>query len=276
MNNTISLEELKQWKKNPLINPQTNRKIKLYGPTYNLFVEEYDKIKSLTESSSILSKLNQLINSYDDKDPISMNIFWTEFNNTKTIVYPLEQADQLVFYTDDKNKLRCLEKESILYLKKYNILNHPITMEPFPSIIFDSIKTMKIVEIKESINDIALNVFQIFTNTSVFIDYKLFIELDKCELLTFNTEIKDIWIQNLTSQQRELISNKVLFNKPTSELKTYKLEDLQLYFLDNIKTALECNKEELITMIIYIIIGALGIVIPTIKETYSDVSFSFS
>ena len=35
--------------------------------------------------------------------------------------------------------------------------------------------------------------------------------LDKNKLLTFNREIKDVWVQNLTLQQRELVSDKKLF-----------------------------------------------------------------
>jgi hypothetical protein len=41
------------------------------------------------------------------------------------------------------------------------------------------------------------------------------------------------------------------------------------------KQLLECDKEEFKYMINYIILGALGIVIPKIKELYPDFSFSF-
>ena len=114
MNKSISQNDLEKWQKNKLINPITNKTIKLNGPTYKSFEKEYNKLyaksKSPDESGS-LSILNQLINCYDDRDPISMNIFWTETNNNKTVVYPFDQLDQLVFYTDSKNKQRCLEKE---------------------------------------------------------------------------------------------------------------------------------------------------------------------
>jgi len=100
--------------------------------------------------------------------------------------------------------------------------------------------------------------------------------LDKTKLLKFNHEIKDIWIQNLTQEQRNEISIKPLFVKDKEELLKYKLEDIQKYLLENMKTVLKCNNENLSFMIFYILVGSLGIVIPEIKEAYSNVSFSFS
>jgi len=280
MNNLIkikplSLDELKIWKINPSINPRTNKKIKIDGATFKLIEKEYNKNKDLIETSA-LNILNQLLNCEDDRDPISMNLFWTEKDNVKTIVYPLEELNKLIFYTDSHNKLRCLEKETISHFKTYKILNHPVTMELLPNKLFETINPINLNNNKISIDDIALNVFQIFTKKSIFIDYKLFMDLNKNKLLTFNSEIKDIWVQNLTSDQRHSISEKVIFNKDNSELSKYNLIDIQKYLLEDMNIALECNKEELVLMINYIIIGALGIVIPEIKENYSDVIFGFS
>lgn len=274
MSNTYTIEQLKKWENNQLINPKTNKAIKKNGPTYKLIEKEYelnfDKIKT-----NSLSILNKLLTCDDDRDPISMNLFWVEKDNVKSIVYPLEELDNLVFYNEN-NKLRCLEKESIIHLKTYNMLKHPVSMEPIPKELFDSIKIIEIDNTKISINDYALNVFQLFAKKSIFIDYKLFIELNKNDLLKLNSEIKDIWIHNLTFEQRNIISKEPLFASNNSEL--YKLNDekIQKYFLKNIKTALECDKEELSLIINYIIIGALGIVIPQVKDDYSDVVFSFT
>ena len=101
-------------------------------------------------------------------------------------------------------------------------------------------------------------------------------KLDKNKLLTFNNEIKDIWVQNLTPEQHQSISDKVLFNKTNLELSKYNLIDIQKYLLEDMNTVLEYNKEDLSLMINYIMIGALGILIPEIKENYSDVIFGFS
>jgi hypothetical protein len=250
------------------------KKIKENGPIYKIIKKEYELNKNNIESSVLLI-LNKLLNCDDDRDPISMNIFWKENENIRSIVYPLDQLDKLVFYNDKNNKIKCLEKESIIYLKTYNIFNHPVSMEPIPKELFDSIQTIEI-NINNSIEDYALNVFQLFTMKSIFIDYRLFINLNNNNLLKFNSEIKDIWNQNLTPNQKNIISKEPLFLKNNSELSKFNDEDIIRYFLKNIKIALECTKEEISLLINYIIIGALGIVIPEIKNDYSDVIFSFT
>lgn len=275
MNSKYSINDLKKWKSNPLINPKTNKAIKKDGPTFKIIEKEYILNKDKIETG-ILGILNKLIVCEDDRDPISMNLFWIEKDNTKSIVYPLDQLNKLVFFHDQKNKLRCLEQDSISHLKTYKMLNHPVTMEPLPKEIFDSVDEINLEDKQISIDDFALNVFQIFAKKSIFIDYNLFLGLNKNDLLKFNNEIKDIWEQNLTSTQREIISIDPLFIKQSTELSNYNLSELQKYILKDINTALECKKEELTLMINYIIIGALGIVIPEIKETYSDVVFAFS
>lgn len=273
--NPLSLVELKKWKENPLINPRTNKSIKKDAATYKLFEREYNKNKNIIESSR-LHLLDKLLNCDDDRDPISMSLFWTEKDSIRDIVYPLDQLDQLVFYIDYNNKIKCLEKETISYLKTYNIFNHPVTSELLPKELFDMIEPINFDKNKVSIDDFALNVFQIFTKKSIFIDHKLFMNLDKNKLLTFNNEIRDIWTQNLTPEQRNIIYNKPVFNKTNSELsKINNIEDIQKYLLQNIKIILECDKEDLSLMINYIVIGTLGIVIPEIKENYTDVIFGF-
>lgn len=300
--NPLTDAELIQWQKNQLVNPRTNRCIQQSGVTYAILRREYYKmvlrnkekeqnknniIINISEPEqetnnepnselTFLEKLEKILLCVDDRDPISMNIFWSEKNNIKTIVYPLEDLNNLVFYNDNKNNLRCLENETLKYLKTYNITKHPITNEIIPEELFKNIIPINLKEIKLSINDIALDVFQLFTKKSIFISHESFISLDKNKLLTFNHEVKDIWIQNLTQEHRNQISINPLFEKSKEELMKYKLEDIQKYLLENMKIALECDNENLSFMIFYILVGSLGIVIPEIKESYSDVSFSFS
>lgn len=275
MTTPYTVDELKIWKNNKLINPKTGKKIKKDGPTYKKIENEFNNNNDLSDGG-ILSVLNKLLMCDDNRDPISMNLFWTEKDNEKSIIYPLDQLENLVFYTDKNNKIRCFEKESINYMKKFNILTHPITMDELPIQLFESIEIINQENNKISVDDLALNVFQIFTKKSIFIDFKLFIELNMQKLLTFNNEIRDIWIQNLSIQQRNIISSKPLFTKVNSELADYNCNELQRYLLNDIKIALECTKEELSFMIHYIIVGALGIVIQQIKDIYSDVSFAFN
>jgi hypothetical protein len=297
--NPLTDDELILWNSNQLVNPRTNRKINKDCLTYAILKREYYKmilrnkekqmfninpkpnietieIKDEEPEISSLEKLEKILLCMDDRDPISMNIFWSEKNNIKTIVYPLEDLDNLVFYNDIKNNLRCLEKETLKYLKTYNITKHPVTNELIPEELFKNIISINLEEIKLSINELALDVFQLFTKKSIFISHESFMLLDKTKLLKFNHEIKDIWIQNLTQEQRNEISIKPLFVKDKEELLKYKLEDIQKYLLENMKTVLKCDNKNLSFMIFYILVGSLGIVIPEIKESYSDVSFSFS
>jgi hypothetical protein len=58
--------------------------------------------------------------------------------------------------------------------------------------------------------------------------------------------------------------------------KSKSIEEIQRYLLEQIRKMLKCEKEEIKYMINYIILGALGIVIPKIKEIYPDFAYGFS
>lgn len=308
-NNHLTIDELVQWKVNPLINPKTGKSIKVNGGTYQLIDSIYKKNKSEVDkiinqkvaSSSTIKKdesntcitLDQndnvsliadikrikenILNSIDDRDPISMNLFWKEINGIKKIEYPEENYSQLVFYSDSKNMLRCLEKETLSYLKTYNLKVHPITSEVIPNELFDNLQLVDLNKIEEAktIEDIALDVFQYFSKISIFIDYEWFIELDKDKLLKFNYELKDFWLQNVSDSQKKIVSDLPILSKSNEELGEKNKEEIQKYLLDEIKKMLQCEKEEIKYMVNYIILGALGIVIPKIKELYPDFAFAF-
>jgi hypothetical protein len=72
-----------------------------------------------------------------------------------------------------------------------------------------------------------------------------------------------------------MISSKNILSKTNSDLHNDDLVIIQRYLLDQINELLQCKNEEFKYMINYIIIGALGLVIPYIKEIYSDFAFSF-
>jgi hypothetical protein len=98
--------------------------------------------------SKVKSTINldmNLENCNDDRDPISMTIFWTENKGKRTIVYPKENIKELVFYKDSKGLVRCFEKESLIHMKTYNIKNHPVTMETLPISIFNNKKLWYLV-----------------------------------------------------------------------------------------------------------------------------------
>lgn len=230
------------------------------------------KTKSTKKNTSKMS----LENCIDDRDPISMTIFWTENKGIRNIVYPKENIKDLIFYKDKKDHIMCLEKESLIHLKSYNIKSHPVTMEPFPENIFDNINTIDMKQVVEnkSLKEIALDVFQYFSNISIFIDYNWFLKLNRNLLIKFNYEVRDFWLQNFTPDQRSSVSNTV-FSKQESDFVSYTIEDIQLYLLNQMKILLTTEKEDLKYMINYILVGALGIVIPDIKELYPDFDLAF-
>lgn len=218
-----------------------------------------------------------LENCHDNCDPISMNLFWEESNNKRTIVYPKEKLSELVFYMDSNKHIMCFEKESLKYLKSYNILNHPVTNMLLPQNIFDNIDIIDLKQVAKdkTIEQFALDTFQYFANISIFIDYNLFLQLNRDKLIKFNYEVRDFWLQNFTPEQRHAISLTEIFTKQESELSNNTLEEIQLYLLTQMKLLLCCEKEEFKYMINYILIGAMGIVIPSIKMMYPDFDLSF-
>jgi hypothetical protein len=310
----LSLEELVQWKNNHLINPRTKKPIKEEGNIYKIIKKSYnsnksqvDKIITKTELKQQITEnqilesihepkkiklevmpINDTINNKpsdktmilkcnEDRDLISMNLFWVEENGTRKIIYPEEQFDQLVFYTDSKNIVRGFEKETIRYMKTYNLTNHPVSTEPIPEHILAQVELVDITQIKnaKTLENLALDVFQYFSKISIFINHEEFLSLSKKHLIKFNYELKDFWLQNFGPEQRINIHQSEVFEKTEEDLTNDSLENIQKYLLSQMEILLKCDVEEYKYMINYIILGALGIVIPQIKEMYPDFSFSF-
>ena len=148
-------------------------------------------------------------------------------------------------------------------MKTYNITNHPISNEPIPKDILAQVDIFDLKEINKNktIEHIALDVFQYFTKISIFIDHTLFLKLNKNQLLTFNYELSDLWLNNFNSSQKENISKNKILNKPNKILIKDNLKNIQKYLLNQMEILLQCNIKEYKYMINYVILGALGIVI---------------
>jgi len=277
-NNPLSLDELVKWLNNPNYNPRSDCKIIENGQLYKIINKAYLENKSLVDNAKyFLDPVIYLCQSNDDRDPISMNLFWEEENGIKKVVYPCEDFNNLIMYRDSKNIIRCFETESLKYLKTYNLNTHPISQENIPSLIFEKIEIFDISKIQndKTIENLVLDIFQYFSKISIFINYESFLQLDKSALFKFNYELRDFWLQNFSTKQRNEISKETLLSKDQSSMQEDSLENIQKYLLDQLKVLLSCEKEEYKYMINYIIVGALGIVIPEIKEMYPDFSFSF-
>ena len=276
-NKDVTHSELIKWKLNQTINPRTNKNITEKGNIYKYLQNRYNIEFPELESSDKLNEITySLIDSVDDKDPISLAIFWVEEEGNKKIIY--SDISSLILYKDSHNLIRCFERETLEYLKAHNINKHPVTLDDIPEYVINKIKAKNLDENKklQTLNDIAFEIFQKFSSISIFIDSELFMNLDKEKLIKFNYEIKDVYKQNFNHQQLKEISNKILFSKSNNELEKMPIDEIKKYLLLEIDVLLSVKKEELKYMCNYILVGTLSIVIPIIKEMYPDFCFTFS
>ena len=87
--------------------------------------------------------------------------------------------------------------------------------------------------------------------------------------------MKDFWLQNFSEDQKKDINTNPILAKDANELERDDINTIQLYLLNQMKMMLSCEKDEYKYMINYIIVGALGLVIPDIKDLYPDFAFAF-
>jgi len=290
--NPVTDQELIRWKSTPLKNPRTGRKISEKGDIYLYLKNEFDKnypdIINLTKNTKInknTKKVLSIIEKYkiedsiDDKDPITLSIFWIQDGENKKIIYPQQDRDNLILYKDTRGLIRCFEKDSLEYMKAHNISKHPISYEDIPKDIFENITPKNLEEERKemTINDIAFETFQKFSNISIFIDSIWFMDLSKDKLIKFNYEIKDMYHQNFNKTQMKEISNAIdLFILDNNNLEKKNIDEVRKYLLDQMKIILDVKKEELKYMCNYLLVGSLSTVIPQIRDLYPDFCFSFS
>ena len=256
-----STEILIKWIFNPEINPVTKRKILKTGKVYSKFFSQYNK--------KIKIDLTKVV---DNKDPVSQELFWIKNNDKKEWIY--NDIDKLCFY-EDEEKIRCFTKESLSYMKKYKIFTHPVTGNRIPEEIFSKINEVEEKKIS-NLEERSKITFQKLTHHSIFINSE---DYDKLNLTKFEKlvyEMKSFYYENLDDENRKIIDKKngrELFKKDLEDLEN--LENYKIYILDNIDLMIDNSNETLRIFVFYIIIGALGLVIPKIKEDYPDYSFNF-
>lgn len=257
----VTLEELEKWYEKKNINPRTCKKISKNGKIYK-YLDSVD-INSL-----------YIIECINDIDPISLNYLWKIENDKRIIVHT--NLNNIIFYKDKRGNGKFLEKDSVIQLKGYGINYDPITKEQLPDSIFDNIIGEKLLnENEKTLEQIALDVFQLFINISIFINYQLFLNLDKKNLIKLNYEVSDFFVNNFTKEQQKKISSDI-FLKSNYDIEVLNDDEIKLYLLKQFKILLECKEEEYKYMINYIIVGGLGLIIPEVKENYPDYIFSFN
>ena len=253
----ISKIDLINWKLNERINPTTRRKISPRGKVYRKLQKNYDENFKLD-----LSRIK------DHIDIISQDRFIVIDNNVKKWVYG--DLDKVIFYQEDNN-VRVFTYTSIQYLKKNKINIHPVSGKKIPDFVFEKVGDID-EKVTESIEDYSKKFFQKLSKHSIFINNEKYLDLSDDKLEKLEYELKDFYYKNLGEKVRMDIDKKdgnILFNnKPNNmELKFYLLKEMN-YILENIS-------KDLLIFSYYIIVGALSIVIPEVKEDYPNYSFSF-
>ena len=263
----LTSNELMIWKRNKHINPRTNRKIKVNSRLYKYIKNEYYKNFPLGVD---------VLDSNDERDPISLEVFYRiDASNNKILVY--KEISNLIVYKESESITRCFEKDSLQYMKTYNITSHPVSQRGIPISIFENLEAIEI-DSNISVEDKALQVFQIFTKISIFIDYKLFLKLDKDDLKKLNYELKDFYYQNFSDSDRSKIDNsdgKQFFKLDKSDFNDKDEDNIKMYLLNEIENILSYKEEDLKFMINYIVLGGLSLVIDEVKEYYDNFNFSF-
>ncbi len=252
----MDLHAIVKWYQNKNKNPITNKYIKTNGPLYNKFNENFMKI---------FPNGLCVIDSIEDRDPISLEIFWIEKNGIKEIVY--ENINDLILYKED-NIIHCFEKNTIKYMKQNNLLNHPITMKPIPQNILNM---FPIEQPKITLDSIAMNIFTKFTEHSVFIDYTEFINLGSDMMNKLYYETQEFYNYNIP---HEHLINIKSFEMNKIEFNNMNLNKRKKYILECYEKLLNYN--DIQHLCICIMVGGLGIILESVKENYPDICYQFN
>ena len=263
----ITTQELLDWKRNKLFNPRSNRPIKENSKLFNYIQEKYNKVFPLGFD---------IFDSNEERDPVSLNYFYSyDLSNNKQLIYT--NISNLILYQESESIIRCFEKESLQHLKAYNIMNHPVSMKSIPNIIIQAIPDM-VINKEMSLEEKALQVFQLFTEISIFINYKLYLNLKKTDLLTLNYEISDFYSQNLSIDDRKKIDKKdgkQFFHLSKDMLQDKEEDFIKFYILEQIEHILSYSEDDFKFMLNYIVLGGLSLVIKEVKEYYDSFNFLF-
>lgn len=288
LKNPPSINELLIWKRNPSINPRNNKSLLLKNGNFN---KAHNYLKEMYENT--FKNGYDILDSIDERDPISLNDFYKKDNKTNEFKFVYPNIENLVMYEeiDDKKnkKIRCFEKDSLSYLKHYKIFNHPVSKLKIPDHVFDQILEKVIDKSILTVKERALQVFQIFSKLSIFINYELFLKLNRRDLLKLNFEIRDFYKENFSQEDRNQIENdfheknnlidnqnrKIFFEFTNDDLSSQDIQYIQYYLLNQIELLIDCKIENLKNMANYIALGALSLVIDEVKETYENFVFNF-
>lgn len=280
----IDIDTIIAFNLNKSINPKTKRKIKKGGKIYTSLEEQLKKteplitlIQKIIRGYCIKSSYRK-ISTYQDTnlkgkivnstDPISMNDLSILF-----IKFPIDQ-DRFIAY----------ELETFQMMVKRKMYMCPITRTQYTDQDIESnIKVLKsFINLGLTINyeekiildvkKLAQEVFHDFEICNIYLDVKVFLKLNIIKLKNLHFELKDLYYKNTSVQQRNQISDRILFieeNDFTNDLTIF-----QSYLLENIQCIINPIDSSLKLFGIYLILGGLTLICPEYKE-YKNYIFDF-
>jgi len=222
-------------------------------------------------TSSVVDVYQNILKSTDNRDIISLNIFWENIDGIKKVIYPQEQFDNLKFYYETPQILRCFEIESLRYLKTYNINKHPLSKKEIPSYLFLNIEPIEDDELP--IDKYAQDIFLQLTDANIYIEHNLFIELNDKKLSQFYYELKSFYLNNIDKETKDILKNQNILEKNYHDIMPCNFEYKQRYVLKQIKLLLDANVPSHF-FIHNIIVAALNIVIPELNNDYYEYQFN--
>lgn len=278
LKNPVTIHEILDWRRCQWKNPRNKRS--MVNTRYDFTRSKLYKYLEKSYQEKFPNGYD-VFDSIDNRDPVSLEYFFKIENSKKILLY--ENLDDLILYKEVDSRgnkfVRCLKKDTLVYLKNYNILKHPVSQIDIPQEIMDSIQVPeKFDDLELTIKEKSLQVFQLFINISIFIDFNLYLNLSKSELCKLNYELEDFYYKNLSTSQRIIIDKsdgKKIFKLKNDDLENESLEFIQFYILNQIEAVLKCEEEEVKFMANYIILGGLSLVIDEVKECYESFAFNF-
>jgi hypothetical protein len=267
-------DKILEWYNNKSINPYTKRKIKENGVTFKKLMKLYNKFISEKTEISLETKKIKLspLDSIEDIDIISLNKIWEIKNDIKVLVH--DNLDNLITYKDENNHIHTFEKESIQYLKNYNMEFHPITKVRIPQNVLDSVN-INIIKKEKTNKELSLEIVQLLTHNSFFINIEHITNLSEESIDKLYYECFSFFKANIPQSKLVQIQNSNdVFKIHSIHYPNYPHKTR--YLLNSFLILLEYNDDLVKIMACHIIIGGLSIVNKDIKKLYPDYNFTFN
>jgi hypothetical protein len=235
----VSFNEIEKWKTNKFVNPRTNRKIKTDGPTFcyldkSSVITNYDDFIIINNlDDNLIHSIKDLIGPiYSEKSDDIIDII------SREEIVKIPRYLLISYYEDEK--VRVFNFLSIYFMMKSKLFRHPISQKDMPINIFDNCLRLieflidnNIISPKKEVKGIkerSFEVFHKFSYISIYIEEKLFLDLNEQQLMTLCKEVNDVFKKSINYSTRIKIDKRGEFcDKQMRDLLKLRKIDLQNY-----------------------------------------------